>query len=210
MDAQAVQQPHDRPAGEESETIEGIHAERSIVQHVHAPKLFAGLGPAEIDRITGLAATRSFPAGAVVLAEGDSPPGLYLVRTGRADVVVLDAMGVEQVIGRVEPGDVLGEVSLLTGRPVSATIRARERMEVSVVSAEAFTTLAGASPRLLHNLGSILADRLAQSDQRRATSTRDRVIGTRRVPAPTLDALVDSIAWHSGRPAEVVAEADVQ
>ena len=68
MDAQAVQQPHDRPAGEQSETIEGIHAERSIVQHVHAPKLFAGLGPAEIDRITGLAATRSFPAGAVVLA----------------------------------------------------------------------------------------------------------------------------------------------
>ena len=173
-----------------------------------APKLFAGLGPAEIDSILRVAATKSFPAGATVLAEGDSPPGLYLVGTGSADVVVLDVMDVEQVIGRVGPGDVLGEVSLLTGRPVSATIRAREPMEINIVSAEMFTSLAASSPRLLHNLGSILADRLLQSDQRRATSRLDRLIGTRNVPASLLDALADSIAWHSGRPAEVIAESD--
>ena len=104
-------------------------------------------------------------------------------------------MDVEQIIGRVAPGDVLGEVSLLTGRPVSATIRAREPMEINIVSAEMFTRLAASSPRLLHNLGSILADRLMQSDKRRATSTLDRLIGIRDVPPPLLDALADSLAW---------------
>ena len=175
-----------------------------------APKLFAGLGPAEIDSILRVAGRKSFPAGATVLAEGDSPPGLYLVSVGSADVVVLDAAGVEQVIARVEPGEVLGEISLLTGRPVSATIRARELMEINIVSAETFTSLAASSPRLLHNLGSILADRLMQSNQRRAASRLDRLIGIRGLQSPLLNALTDSIAWHSGRPAEVVAENDAQ
>lgn len=168
-----------------------------------APTLFAGLERGEVDRVLGLAASKTFPAGAIVLAEGDSPSGLYLVDAGRADVLVG-----EQLIGEAGPGDVLGEVSLLTGRPVSATVRARDRMEVRVVSAEAFAELAASSPRLLHNLGSILAERLAQSDRRRTARRADRVIGVRGAEASLLDALAASIARHSRRHVEVVTEDD--
>ena len=171
------------------------------------PTLFAGLERGEVDRVLGLAAPKSFPSGATVLAEGDSPSGLYLVDEGWADVLVFDPVDGELAIGTAGPGEVLGEISLLTGRPVSATVRARERMEVRVVSADAFAELAASSPRLLENLGAVLADRLAQSDRRRTARRSNRVIGVRGGAAPLLDALAASIAWHSGRSTEVVAVA---
>jgi NTE family protein len=165
--------------------------------------LFAGLERGEVDRVLGLAASKMFPAGATVLAEGDSPSGLYLLDAGRADVLVGD-----EVIGDAGPGDVLGEVSLLTGLPVSATVRARDRMEVRIISADVFAQLAESSPRLLQNLGSILAERLALSDRRRMERRTDRVIGVRGARRELLDELAAAMARHSRRRVEVVTEAD--
>lgn len=67
--------------------------------------------------------TVSFPDGAVLLAEGDSPEFLYLILSGD---VFLDppANGQPSPVPRLAAGDTLGEEAILTGSPQAATARA--------------------------------------------------------------------------------------
>src|SRR5215211_3702182 len=88
--------------------------------------LFDGLSTTDMSRLLGRLQHRVFPAGATVIAEGDSPHGMYVVVSGYADVLVTDRQGVEHRVNRVGPGATLGEMSLLTGQVASATVRAMD------------------------------------------------------------------------------------
>ena len=55
-----------------------------------------------------------------------------------------------------------GEMSILTGRPRSAEVRALVATDVSVLPVADFFDVAGRSPTILLNIGRVLAGRLAQ------------------------------------------------
>src|SRR5437764_4183631 len=68
------------------------------------------------------------PAGATIFAEGEPGDALYLIRSGLVDVLAGDA-GAPALIVTRGPGEVLGEQSLLTGRPRVATAVARTAVD---------------------------------------------------------------------------------
>lgn len=79
------------------------------------------------DAIADLAAhLRSvrFASGEVILSEGERGDDAYLLRSGEVELSRAQADG-ERPIASVGPGTFLGEVSVLTGSPRSATARAR-------------------------------------------------------------------------------------
>ena len=78
------------------------------------------------DAIADLAAhlvAAGFAAGDVILQQGERGDDAYLVRSGEVDVV-REQDGVDRVVGHVVAGAFLGEVSVLTGAPRSASARA--------------------------------------------------------------------------------------
>lgn len=73
------------------------------------------------------------PAGAVLLAQGDSGGGFYVIIEGEAEII-----GDGELVGTIGPGDSFGEISLLHGVPRTATIRARTAVTVFELEADAF------------------------------------------------------------------------
>jgi NTE family protein len=174
-------------------------------------RLFAGLARADVERILRLAELRVFPRGATVLAQGDAPSGIYAIASGHAEVLLPDPGGGERHVADLGPGAIVGEISALTGEPISATVRAREDLEVRLIPLAVFDRLAREFPRLLENLGLSLASKLVQANRQLSPPPADHVIGVRRLGAPLIavEALAASIAWHSRRRvALLVADAE--
>lgn len=78
----------------------------------------------------------SFAAGDVIVRQGERGDDAYLVRSGEVDIVRAQDGG-ERLVSRGSPGAFLGEVSVLTGMPRSATARAVTTVQTFRVSGEA-------------------------------------------------------------------------
>ena len=99
------------------------------------PSFFEGVAADALDAALAKLEVRRFSAGAVIIAEGDYRGEMYVLRSGTADVVLVDRKGAEHVLSTVHPGEAIGEMSLLTENPGSATVRAAEDLELLVLEA---------------------------------------------------------------------------
>ena len=80
------------------------------------------------------AKTHSFPAGSVILREGDSSMALYVMLSGAARVERAAASAGSLQLNELRPGAVFGEMGMVDGAPRSATVTALERTECALLS----------------------------------------------------------------------------
>lgn len=76
--------------------------------------------------------TRSFPAHAILINEGDTTDSLYIVLSGRVKVYASSDDGREVVLAEYGPGEYFGELSL-DGEKRSASIKAIEACRCRIV-----------------------------------------------------------------------------
>ncbi len=87
--------------------------------------LFAAFSDEQLDELYGQARELSLNTGEVLCREGDAPQGLFVILDGGLDI--LKQVGAKQIVlAQLLPGDFVGEISLLTGQPHTATARASE------------------------------------------------------------------------------------
>jgi NTE family protein len=166
------------------------------------PSLWEGVSVDAVEAaLVGLARQR-FPAGTVILAEGDYPAEMYVLRSGTADVLLVDRKGVENVVSTIYPGETIGEMSLLTGSPASATVRAVEDVELLVLQESDLQALTAKLPELQRNLIGMLSARLARVTRLALHEQPGRLIVVEDGGGPDLlaFALAASMAWHTRGP----------
>jgi NTE family protein len=162
--------------------------------------LFAGVPPAELAGALGRLERRRFPAGSIVVAEGDRPGELYIVRSGTAEVIVADRHGGAVRVGEVGRGAPLGEMSLLTGQPAAATVRAATDLELRVLGEDALAALTERFPQVYRNVSALIAARLARTNRLAAGGQAERLVLLEGASAAEALVLAESVAWHSRRP----------
>ena len=87
-------------------------------------------------------------AGAELIREGDRGKGLFLVLGGEVDVVANADTAEAISLAHLGPGDIFGEMSLVTDQPTSATVRATMRTSVLFLAREYVERLAEAIPQV--------------------------------------------------------------
>jgi len=164
-----------------------------------SPTIFDGVPAAELETLLRGLERRRYPAGAVVIAEGDKPNRIEIVEQGLAEVFVTDRKGVEHRVGSAGPGSTLGEMSLFTGQPASGTVRAATDLDVLIMRGSEFERLAAAHPVIYRNLGAMLAERLAHTNRLAARDSTGHlgVLVDRGGPPELAWALAASVAWHT-------------
>jgi NTE family protein len=175
----------------------------SVENAVGIPSFFDGVPIEVAAQILERLETRRFPAGSVVVAEGDSPRQMYLAESGTADVVVG-----ERRVGSVQPGTTIGEMSFFTGEPASATVRTVDELVVHVISERELERIAAAHPHVYRNLAAMLAGRLARTNRLAAEKESGKLVLVRGGPALVAFALACSIAWHSREPTALLVVGD--
>lgn len=106
-----------------------------------------------LERCHGLA-ERSFGAGSVLLAEGETSGLLYVLVEGEVEIL----KGTFQIATVADPGAIFGEISLLLGKPHMATVRAVSDCRVHVV--EGGADFLKSNPEITFELSTLLAQRL--------------------------------------------------
>jgi CRP-like cAMP-binding protein len=93
-----------------------------------------------------------------VVRQGEAGSSLFIVQRGVCEVIIGGENGGEKV-GVMGPGSVFGELSLLTGSPRSATVRAATTSVVYEITKQNLAPLLREYPELATEFATVLADR---------------------------------------------------
>ena len=123
--------------------------------------LFDGLAPPDIDVVLAAATQRHYPAGSVIVNQGDPAERLFLLTKGRARYFFLTAEGQRSLFLWLAPGDIFGEKAILStpSHYIVSTETVKESW-VLVWDRATLIPLKARYPRLVENGLSIAADYL--------------------------------------------------
>ena len=139
--------------------------------------LFAGLTKRQLTAVAKLVDHVSFEPGAVLVKEHEVGRRLIIIREGTAEIrrqrivapeVPADGteQGTSQRLATVGPGDVVGELSLIDGKPTSASVVADTQLETLVLYRTRLTKLLGSMPQIYPRLLVGMAARVRELDHR--------------------------------------------
>jgi CRP/FNR family cyclic AMP-dependent transcriptional regulator len=128
--------------------------------------MFSGLQRDELLKFAELTRERTYPKGSVILFQGDPGDSLYVLRQGRAKVVLIGEDGREVILGVLEPGAHFGELALIDDQPRSAHVIAMEDSQLLILRREDFRRRVEANPTVAWALLTELSRRLRRADQK--------------------------------------------
>lgn len=147
------------------------------------PQWAAALGPQNVDMLLGVTSKLDLPANRVIIRDRMPVDSLYLILSGEVAITV-EENGKSIKLGVIGPGEVLGEVSVLSGeQSASSTVTSLTPVRMLRLRHQAFEDLIAANYAiasvLLQHFVDMLADRLRAS----AKSFSDLKEGSTQPPA---------------------------
>jgi len=146
--------------------------------------VFAPLPTRSLIRILPCVKRRSLENGALLAKKGDRGDHLYVIADGQIEVLTVDANGIETVIATLGKGEVLGEMSLLTGEAIAATLRASGEVSLLSIDKHDFERLLAANPALNLFFTRLLAERVKRTSKRFISEIEKGVMGYLNMIAP--------------------------
>jgi small-conductance mechanosensitive channel/CRP-like cAMP-binding protein len=131
--------------------------------------LFGLLSDEERRGLAEVSPIHAFGAGESIVRQGDEGRSAYVVCKGRVRVS-LDPGDAE--LATLEPGAYFGEMSLLTGEPRTATVRAVGDCEVMEVASDQFRRFVLERPSVIERIGSVVAERRAGLAKARSSTAQ--------------------------------------
>jgi nitrite reductase/ring-hydroxylating ferredoxin subunit len=125
--------------------------------------LFAGLDPGIVTSLEAFTFRRTFDTGDLIVEEGRTGNGLYVVISGRVEVVKGLASERPQVVATLGEGEPFGEMALLGQYPRTASVRALEPTECLGMDRWVFVSYLNREPQLAIRMLQILAQKLAET-----------------------------------------------
>src|SRR5438552_13982935 len=132
-----------------------------LVQFLKNVKLFAELSPDSLAKLGSCLKTAEFPPAEVIVREGAPGVSMYIIKSGVVEVRKKDpATGIDFLVAQPSEGAAVGEMSLLTGKPRSATVSTVQSTVVFTLTRADFRNLLTQHPEISLGLARILAERL--------------------------------------------------
>ncbi len=147
-------------------TDTGIADDETVDGLLLASPVFCGLAPDARVLLRTELELRIAPRGEQLIRQGDVADGMYLIGSGRFQVVLTKDDGSQVVLAEVGRGELTGEMALLTDSPRSASIVALRDSHVFFLSTAAFGRIIQAHPDALRVISSVLIGKLMDTIRR--------------------------------------------
>ena len=133
--------------------------------------LLARLSEADRRALASRGRVRSYPAGTIVFRQGDPGDSLHIVIEGSVRISVGSPSGEEATIALLGPGEFVGHLALLDGRPRSASAVAAQPTKTLVVTRDTFAQWLSVRPTAALALLETLSLLLRRTDEALADLT---------------------------------------
>ncbi len=137
--------------GEESAEIRKALGQGSIFENI--------LGDEQLDALVAACQVRAIAADTILIRQGDVGASMFIIVEGVARVAIGMADGEVRNVAVLVSGDMVGEMSLMTGAPRAASVTSLSALRVIEVTKEAIEDLLAAEPGLLERFSHVLAVR---------------------------------------------------
>lgn len=125
--------------------------------------LFALLTESQAQQIADAVIKRRFKRGDRIVEQGLKSNALYIILSGRARVLASDSRGREVILATLQPGDNIGEMSLIDNEPHSATVRAEVQTDVLMLGRSEFARCMPENSSMAYAVMRVLVQRLRHS-----------------------------------------------
>ena len=134
-----------------------------VAEALGESQLFGALLEDELAALVRLGTLARYPAGRTIFAKGDPGDSLMVVLEGRIKISSLAADGREIVLNFIEPGQVLGEIAALDGKPRTMGATAAEPVQIFLVRRKAVLGFLEEKPSVAIRLIGVLCQKLRRT-----------------------------------------------
>lgn len=131
---------------------------------------FTNLPADELDRIMSELDEVHLEPREILFQEGDTGERMYVVVSGELEILKAPGSDDELILNRIQAGEYIGEMSLVTGAPRTASVRANGEVMLLSMSREQLMDLLKRHPHLASDMVTVLSHRL---DNTNAATFRD-------------------------------------
>lgn len=170
-----------------------MHRQDAAGRNWPTGSLMSNLSGPDRDALLRLGSFRKYAPGEMLIVEGGLETDVMLILDGCAKVLVSADDGSTVLLAIRAPGDVVGELAALDGRPRSATVVAARGISAHVVSGVAFRACLRERPDVATELQRSVAGKLR-------AAIRYRIDATSAAVPVRLARTLDSLVRSYGRP----------
>jgi len=155
--------------------LDGGGPPKSVAELLADVPMFASLAPSTREAVAARATIVSLPAGGWLFRQGDLGDALYVVQTGRLEIVDETSGTDPTVLRELRTGSAVGELALVCESRRTASVRVRRDARLLRIGHDEFEAILAESPEfsrtLLRTLGEWLSAGRGGSDERRTPAT---------------------------------------
>ncbi len=137
------------------QVMKRFHRNRLLTNLLRTSPIFAPFSAADKKDLIEKFKSRNVPPGKILITREKPGDGLYVLLSGRCDVVSRDKEDRDVVIAELKEGDVFGEMSMLWKQLTTASVRTSTPCIVLRLPKKDFDTLIMTHPQVLETLSSM-------------------------------------------------------
>lgn len=137
----------------------------STAEQLSKVTIFETVAQEDLERLASFCKIKKYEKDEVVFHKGDQGTDVYAVATGSFRVVLIDDNGDEIVLSTVQPGSIVGEMSMIDGLGRTGTIVADCQAEMVRIPRKAFNELMQKDFNVTLYLLETLTERLRKADE---------------------------------------------
>ena len=141
-----------------NEVLLNFYKERVADKLMATSQLFRDLSAKDRSEILQKLSFQTFEPGTLIIQEKCPGDYLYLIKSGKADVATWGE-GQEMLLATIGEGEFFGEISLVTGAPRTASVRARTAMEAMRLSKADLDEIASRHPGIKNVIAEMIKKR---------------------------------------------------
>lgn len=122
------------------------------IQIIAQSVLGADLNEIECQALSAIASHRKLAKDEILFSEGESDDQLYVVVSGKIDVIKNLGSKDETVMAALKVGSLAGELSFIDGEPHSMTLKSRNDSEVIILHRADFEKLIDTQPMAVYHV----------------------------------------------------------
>ncbi len=97
-----------------------------MIEYLQKATLFSGLTEEQLQTVASICTRKAYRSGTVLFREREPGATFYIVITGSVKIYTSSASGEEKILSVFQSGDSFGELSLIDGKPRSASAQTLE------------------------------------------------------------------------------------
>lgn len=164
--ARRIVDPKPKPNDDKENKMAAAITIPEKILHLKGIEIFEGLSVGELAAVASVTQEVSFPAGEIVIQQGDPGETMYLIIEGEVSIIKDAGTENEFELDRIQQGDYFGEMALFEDLVRSATVKTRTPCRFLVLDKGEFKEIVKEFPEIALHICKVLSSRLRRLHQK--------------------------------------------